>query len=115
VVSNGDNYDGSPIPDHATRPELATPTEYWHPAISPSGLIFYTGTRFADWRGNALLGGLSSEALIRLELEGNVVKEEERIGLRRRIRDVIQDPEGSVLLLTDYKDGELLRLTPAAR
>ena len=71
VVSNGDNYDGTPIPDHPTRPEFAAPTEYWRPVISPSGLIFYTGTRFAEWKGNALLGGLSSEALIRLTLEGN--------------------------------------------
>ena len=115
VVSNGDNYDGSPIPDHPTRPEFAAPVEYWRPVISPSGLLFYTGTRFADWKGNALIGGLSSEALIRLTLKGNGVAEEERIALRRRIRDVIQDPDGSVLVVTDYKEGELLRLTPAAR
>jgi glucose/arabinose dehydrogenase len=66
VVSNGDNYDGSPIPDHPTRPDLAAPAFYWHPAISPSGLMFYTGTRFAGWQGNAFIGGLSSETLLRL-------------------------------------------------
>ena len=115
VVSNGDNYDGSPIPDHATRPEFAAPIDYWHPAISPSGLIFYTGSRFGDWRGNALLGGLSSEALIRLTLDGNRVKDEERIPMHRRIRDVVQAPDGSVLLLTDGKEGDLLRLMPAER
>ena len=112
VVSNGDNYDLSPIPDHPTRPEFVAPITYWHPAISPSGFIFYTGTRFADWKGNALIGGLSSEALIRLKLEGSVVKEEERLELRRRIRDVVQDPDGSVLVLVDGKEGALLRLTP---
>jgi len=115
VVSNGDNYDGSLIPDHATRPEFAAPTYYWHPAVSPSGFIFYTGSRFADWRGNVLLGGLSSEALVRLTLDGNRVMGEERISMRRRIRDVIQAPDGAVLLLTDAKEGELLRLTPASR
>lgn len=115
VVSNGDNYDASPIPDHPTRPDLAAPAFYWHPAISPSGLIFYTGTRFADWQGNALLGGLSSETLLRLTLKGNRVDAEERIGVQRRIRDVIQAPDGSVWLLSDGKDGELLRLTPASR
>ncbi len=114
VVSNGDNYDGSPIPDHATRPDLAAPICYWHPAVSPSGLVFYTGS-LAEWRGNALLGGLSSEALVRLTLDGNRVMAEERICLYRRIRDVIQAPDGSVWLLTDAKDGELLRLTPASR
>jgi glucose/arabinose dehydrogenase len=115
IVSNGDHYEGTPIPDHPTRPDLVPPMEYWRPVISPSGLAFYTGTRFADWRGSVLIGGLSSEALIRLTLEGKRVKSEERIPLRRRIRDVAEAPDGAVLLLTDAKDGELLRLTPAAR
>ena len=57
VVSNGDNYDASPIPDHPTRPEFAAPAFYWHPAISPSGLMCYTGTRFAGWQGNPFIGG----------------------------------------------------------
>lgn len=71
--------DGSPIPAHATRPEFAAPTCYWHPAVSPSGMIFYTGSLFADWRGNVLPGGLSSGALIRLTPDGNRVMAEERI------------------------------------
>ena len=115
VVSNGDNYDRSRIPDHETRPEFAGPVEYWHPAISPAGMIFYTGNIFADWSGNILIGGLSSEVLIRLTLEGDKVKSEERIYLHRRIRDVIQAPDGSVVLLSDGPDGELLRLTPASK
>jgi aldose sugar dehydrogenase len=115
VVSNGDNYDGTPIPDHATRPDLAEPAEYWHPAISPSGFAFYTGSLFPQWGGSALIGGLSSEALIRLTLDGNKVKEEERIPMQRRIRDVAQAPDGAVLVLVDAKDGALLRLTPAPR
>ena len=115
VVSNGDNYDGSPIPDHPTRPDLAAPAFYWHPAISPSGMMFYSGTRFADWRGNVFIGGLSSETLLRLTLKGDKVDAEERIAVQRRIRDVIQAPDGAVLLLSDGKSGELLRLTPAPR
>jgi glucose/arabinose dehydrogenase len=115
VVSNGDNYDNSRIPDHETRPEFAPPAEYWHPAISPSGLMFYTGTRFPDWKGNAFIGGLSSETLLRLVLDGNRVKSEERLPLHRRIRDVAQAPDGSVVVLVDGKEGDLLRLTPAAR
>ena len=115
VVSNGEHYNGSPIPDHPTRPDLAAPAFYWHPAISPSGLIFYTGTRFKDWNGNAFIGGLSSETLLRLTLKGDKVDAEERIGVQRRIRDVIQAPDGAVLVLSDGPKGELLRLTPAAR
>lgn len=114
LVSNGDNYDGSRIPDHETMPQFAGPIYYWHPAVSPSGLAFYTGNLFKDWNGNALLGSFNSEALVRLTLDGNKVKSEERIWLHRRIRDVIQAPDGSVWLITDAKDGELLRLTPAS-
>jgi len=115
VVSNGDNYDGSPIPDHPTRPDLAAPAFYWHPAISPSGLIFYTGSLFKDWNGNAFIGGMSSETLLRLTLKGDKVEAEERLGVQRRIRDVVQAPDGAVLALSDGPKGELLRLTPAAR
>jgi glucose/arabinose dehydrogenase len=115
LVSNGDNYDGTPIPDHATRNDLAAPIAGWTPVISPSGLAFYAGSRFEGWQGSALIGGLSSKALIRLTLAGNRVQSEERIGLNRRIRDVIEAPDGSVLLLTDDKDGELLRLTPSGK
>lgn len=112
LVSNGDHYDKSPIPDHDTKPQFAAPIYYWHPAISPSGLAFYTGSLFKEWYGNMLLGSFNSEALVRLSLDGNNVSAEERIWLQRRIRDVQPAPDGSVWLLTDYKDGELIRLTP---
>jgi glucose/arabinose dehydrogenase len=113
LVSKGKHYDGTAIPGPETQPKFAAPGHFWDPAVSPSGLAFYTGNRFAAWRGNALLGGLSSMALIRLTLSGERVKSEERIFLQRRIRDVIQAPDGAVLLLTDGMNGELLRLTPA--
>ncbi|MBO9566590.1 MAG: PQQ-dependent sugar dehydrogenase [Niastella sp.] len=98
-----------------TTARYVKPNYYWYPAVSPSGLILYTGSRFTGWSNNALLGGLSSEILLRLTLDGNRVKTEERIYLHRRIRDVIEAPDGSVWLLNNGKDGELLRLTPASR
>ena len=113
TVSNGDNYSGSKIPDHPARPQFAAPDYYWHPAISPSGMAFYTATLIPGWKNNLLLGGLSSESLFRLILSGDTVRSEERIFLNKRIRDVIQAPDGSVWLLTDYKEGELLRMKPA--
>jgi glucose/arabinose dehydrogenase len=112
IVSNGDNYDRSPIPDHDTRPEFAKPAIYWNPVISPSGMIFYTGDMFPKWKGNIFLGGLSSQSLIRVSVKNGVLKEEERIGFHRRIRDVMQASDGSIWLLTDAKMGALLRVTP---
>jgi aldose sugar dehydrogenase len=113
VVSNGDNYDKSPIPDHDTRPEFKAPIRTWTPVISPSGALFYDGSLF-QWRGNLVVGGLSSKALIRLTLDGAKATAEERIDMQRRIRDVLQARDGALLAITDDPKGELLRLTPAS-
>ena len=113
VVSNGDNYDKSPIPDHDTKPEFKAPIRTWTPVISPSGALFYDGALF-PWRGSFVVGGLSSKALIRLTLDGAKVTGEERIDMQRRIRDVIQTRDGALLVITDDQKGELLRLTPSS-
>jgi glucose/arabinose dehydrogenase len=113
VVSDGDNYDKSPIPDHKTRAEFKAPVRTWTPVISPSGALFYDGSVF-PWRGSLVLGGLSSRALIRLTLDGAKVTGEERIDMQRRIRDVIQARDGALLVITDDQKGELLRVTPAS-
>jgi glucose/arabinose dehydrogenase len=113
-VSDGDNYDKSTIPDHRTRPELKAAVRTWTPVISPSGALFYEGSLF-PWRGSLIVGGLSSKALIRLTLDGAKVTGEERIDMQRRIRDVIEAQDGALLAITDDKNGELLRLTPAAQ
>jgi len=112
LVSNGSNYDLSYIPHHDTKPQYAKPVYYWRPAISPSGFIFYNGSLFKDWNGSALLGSFNSEALVVLKIADNNVTSEERIWLHRRVRDVIQAADGSVMIITDYKDGELIRLSP---
>lgn len=113
LVSWGSHYSGEPIPDPPTRSDLADAIYHWTPAVSPSGIAFYTGDRFPAWRGNLLLGGLSSQALIRLTLDGVRVTGEERIDMGRRIRHVRQGPDGAVYLLTDEDDGEILKLSPA--
>jgi glucose/arabinose dehydrogenase len=112
IVSNGDHYDGKPIPDHDTRPEFNAPEVTWTPVISPSSLIFYTGKQFPQWRGSALIGGLSSKALIRVTISGKTAREAERFDMGERIREVEQGPDGSVYLLEDGPSGRLLRLTP---
>jgi glucose/arabinose dehydrogenase len=112
VVSDGSNYDDSPIPDHATKPEFEAPRRTWTPTISPSGALFYSGKLFKGWAGNAFVGGLSSKALIRFTVDANGIVDEERIDLKRRIRDVIEASDGALLVIVDDKQGDLLRLTP---
>lgn len=113
VVSWGDHYDDTPIPDHPTRPEFEPPAYYWNPVISPSGMAFYSGNGIPGWQGSLLIGGLSSEALIRLTLDGAGVASEERIAMGARIRDVRPALDGTVYMLTDEDDGRILRLAAA--
>src|SRR5690606_2272404 len=111
-VSWGEHYDGRDIPDPPTEPRFTDAIHQWTPVISPSGMLFYDGEQFAAWHGDVLIGGLSSEALIRLTLDGERVADEERLPLNARIRDVEQAPDGSIYLLTDERNGDVLRLTP---
>jgi glucose/arabinose dehydrogenase len=69
--------------------------------ISPSGITFYTGDAIPGWKGNLLIAGLSSQAIVRLTLDGETVVDEERIPMGTRIRDVVQGPDGAVYALTD--------------
>lgn len=115
IVSNGDHYDGKVIPDHDTRPEFAAPKAYWVPSIAPGGLIIYSADRFKDWSGDGFIPGLLSQALIRIEFDGDRAREAERFAMGERIREVEQGPDGSIWLLEDEEDGKggrLLKLTP---
>lgn len=115
IVSNGDHYDGREIPDHDTRPEFNAPAAWWTPVISPGNLIVYDGALFRDWRGDALVAGLSSRAIIRIELDGEQAREIERYDMGARIRSVVQGPEGALWVLEDERlnsRGRLLKLTP---
>ena len=111
VVSWGSNYDDTPIPDPPSHPEFADAVAHWNPVISPSGVAFYTADAILGWKGNLLLSGLSSQAIIRLTLEDETVTGEERIPMGTRIRDVVQGPDGAVYALTDEADGKILRLS----
>lgn len=113
-VSNGDHYDGRVIPDHDTRPEFAAPAAYWVPAISPAGLVIYDGDVFAGWRGDALLGGLSSKALVQVDIQPDgSAAEAERFEWGKRVREVEQGPDGALYVLEDEGGARLLKLTPA--
>lgn len=113
TIGYGEEYSGAPIHKATTAPGLEQPVYYWDPVISPSGMVIYSGSMFPEWRGNVLIGGLSSKALVRLVMAGDRVIGEERLFTERgaRIRDVRQAPDGSLLLLTDSDNGELLRVS----
>ena len=117
IVSNGDHYDGKPIPDHHTRPEFRAPVITWNPVISPAGFVIYGGDLFPAWKGSGFIGGLSSMSLVRIEFDGDGAREAQRFDMRRRIREVEQGPDGAIWLLEDGRSGGkgwLLKLTPEA-
>lgn len=112
LVSWGDHYDGKDIPNHDTRPEFTAPAVYWTPAISPSSIMLYSGSAFPAWRGQLLIGGLSSKAIVRVAIDGDRMREVERIDMGERIRDVARGPDGAIYFLSDGPTGALKRLTP---
>lgn len=112
IVSEGDHYDGKKIPDHDTRPEFAAPKVAWVPTIAPSGMIIYSGEMFPAWKGSAFIGGLASQALIRVSFDGDSAKEAERFLMGNRIREVEQGPDGAIYVLEDGEGGRMLKLTP---
>jgi len=118
IVSNGRNY-GSPtddIPDHPTRPDLEAPKVSWNPVISPAGLMIYSGAMFPAWKDNIFIGGLSSQALIRVAVKDDTAREAERYDMGARIREVEQGPDGAIWVLEDGESGgRLLKLTPRGR
>jgi glucose/arabinose dehydrogenase len=115
LVSNGQHYDGRPIPNHDTRPEFLKPAVWWTPVISPGHMMTYSGAAFPEWQGNLLIAGLSSRAIIRVEVDGDSAIEAERFEMEERIRSIVQGPEGNLWVLEDGgrgSPGRLLKLTP---
>jgi glucose/arabinose dehydrogenase len=113
LVSYGKNYNGVPIPSPDTRPDLAKPVIYWVPVIAPGNLMFYSGSVFPQWNGNALITGLATNALVRVTFDGNGgATAVQRWNLGKRLRDIEEAPDGSLWLLEDAAHGGLFHLTP---
>jgi len=112
LVSAGNHYSGRSIPDPSTKPELKSAVQSWNPAISPSGIAFVPEGPLGEWKGDLLLAGLSSQAITRLDLQGQEVLGDERIEMAARIRDVLFDEKGTLYALTDGEGGALIRLMP---
>ncbi len=115
IITYGRDYSGLKIGEGTAKEGMEQPVYYWDPSIAVSGLAFYTGDLFPDWKGNVFVGGLNGAQLERLVLEDEkVVAHEKLLGdLGERIRDVRQGPDGALWLLTDSEAGRVLRLVPA--
>jgi len=116
VISHGIDYSGRDIGEGISEQEgMEQPVHHWTPSIAPSGMAFYTGDVFPNWRGNVFVGALAHTHVTRLVMDGNRVVDEEPMfrEMGQRIRDVRQGPDGHLYLLTDHNNGRLLRLDPA--
>ena len=117
VITYGVDYSGERIGEGTAKPGMEQPVYYWDPSIAPSGLTFYTGDAFPDWRGDLFVGSLKFGYLVRLDVEdGKIVGEEKLLeDLNQRVRDVRQGPDGNLYLLTDEDESAVLKLAPASR
>jgi len=123
LVSYGRDYSGAPVSDKRTLPDVEDPVLFWVPSIAISGITFYTGERFPAWKGNLFVGGMQQGRIPRtgqmqrivFNEQGQEVRREAFFtDLRQRIRDVEQGSDGLLYVLTDERDGALLKLEPAA-
>jgi len=115
-ITYGIDYSGAIISEKTEAPGMEQPVVYWDPSIAPSGMTFYDGDKFPQWRGDIFMGALAHRHLRRLEMDGDeVVGQEELLaGLNGRIRDVVEGPEGLLYVLTDADNGRILRLEPVS-
>jgi glucose/arabinose dehydrogenase len=115
VITHGIDYGGSPVGAGITAKDgMEQPIYYWDPVIAPSGLAFYTGDLFPQWKNSVFVGGLGGNLLDRLTLANDKVVAEEALltDLHTRIRDVRVGPDGAVYVLTDSGAGVITDNTP---
>lgn len=114
-VTYGVEYSGAPVGEGVTEREATEqPLYYWDPVIAPSGMAFYEGDEFPEWDGAILIGGLVTQGLVVLQMDGDRVVSEQRIPLEARVRDVRVGPDGAIYAVTENPDAGssfILRLT----
>ena len=114
VITHGIDYNGSPVKGSVgnAAPDMQAPHHVWKVSPAISGMLFYSGKAFPEWKGDLFIGALAGSALIRLELDGDRIVHEERLltDLHARIRDVREEPDGAIHVLVDEENGKLLRL-----
>ena len=92
---------------------MEQPIKFWVPSIAPSGMTYYDGDLFPDWKGSLFISALVPGDVRRLDLEGeNIVSEEVLFNKIGRIRNIVTAPDGSLVMVTDSNKGKLYRVTP---
>jgi glucose/arabinose dehydrogenase len=109
--SNGEHYNGHPIPDHEPSDGFAQPATSWNPVIAPGDMLIYSGAMFAPWKGHALMPGLGSEALVAVAIDGESAREVGRYAFDKRLRAIAEGPDGALWIAEDGEGGRLLKLT----
>jgi glucose/arabinose dehydrogenase len=118
TIAYGIEYQGGQITGGIQQQAgMEQPIYYWDPIIGPSGMTFYNGSLFPQWKGSLFVGGHGSRDLVRLSLDGEKITGEERLlkdlsPKGEAIRDVRTGPDGALYLLTDGAQGKLLKLVP---
>lgn len=112
-ASYGIHYNGIPIKDEHAEQGFEEPIHHWTPSIAPSGMVFYTGSKFPAWQGSLFVGTLAGRHLVRLTVDDRkIIGEEKLLGNTVRFRDVEQGPDGALYLLTDEENGAILKIMP---
>lgn len=114
-ITHGVNYDGRRITPDTARSGMEQPVIHWTPSIAVAGMDFYTGDLFPEWQGDIFVTALAGQHVRRLEMDGDRVTGQEVLlsGQGVRFREVAAGPDGALYLLTDERDGQVLRLEPA--
>src|SRR5690606_11952699 len=114
VITYGRDYNDAPIGIGARKDGLEQPVWAWVPSIAPSGMLFYGGTLWPQWRGSLFSGALQGRMVARLTLDANRIISEERllVGSNERIRDLREGPDGALWLINDSDDGRIMRMIP---
>lgn len=112
VITFGENYGGGRIGEGTAREGMEQPLHYWDPSIAPSGMIFYRGDLFPEWKGDILTGSLNSGFISRLDPEDGFAEERIAGDQTGRVRDIVEAPDGSIWFLS-VLDGAAYRMVPA--
>jgi len=113
VITQGIDYNGASITPYTEYAGMQQPLVSWTPSIAPAGMTYYTGSQFPEWQGDLLVVSLAQKSVRRIDLDGESVKTDERLfpELNQRMRDIRTGPDGSIYILSDGANGQLLRIS----